>query len=140
MATELQELTREVAGLRESQRGLGREITELKEMNRSLVKQIAESREITAGLVARVEALMGRTRDEFEALFDARTSHEQRISGIERDYVPKTDAAKLQASIAEQGKDIVGLQRTESKALGIAGVVSIAVSIAAGLIGKYFWH
>lgn len=139
MATELQELTREVAGLKEAQRGFGREIAELKEINRGLLKQISESRESNVRLEAMLNAFLSRTRDEFEALFDARNSHEQRISGIERDYVPKTDAAKLQQSIAEQGKDIIGLQRTESKALGIAGVISLVISAAAGLVGKYLW-
>jgi chromosome segregation ATPase len=151
MAGELQQVLQELAGLRESQRGLGREVGELKQTNRLLTEQIGEAQRSNERIAAKLDAFLDRTRDEMQTLFLARNEHETRLSGIERDYVSQAAcnrnnaslaaaANKLEQRVEQQAGTVSGLQRTEAKAGAIASVVSLVVSVVAGWVGRIWWH
>ena len=89
-------LVEQVSALQQSNVDLARQVTSLVESMKELSNQVSGMRESSAALNALVDASINRTRDEVTALFTSRHDHAQRISNIERDYVPKSEFNRMQ--------------------------------------------
>lgn len=137
MAGEVAEIKGE---LRQFQAAVNNQLSQFRQDTRVLFEQVKGANDSVIRTTAKLDAMIDRTRDEMETLFRARNEHETRLSRIERDYKPQSACAvemsKLEQGQTAQGKTIVGLQKTEAKALGIAGVASVVVTV----LSRWFWH
>ncbi|HPU28548.1 MAG TPA: hypothetical protein PK458_20410 [Phycisphaerae bacterium] len=126
--------------LRQFQASVDGQLKQFHQDMRMLFQQTKEANDSVIRASASLDAFIDRTRDEMGVLFTTRNEHETRLSRIERDYKPQSACAmemsKLEQTQGSQGKTIVGLQKTEAKAAGIAAVISVAV----GVIARFVWH
>lgn len=141
MAGEVAEIKGE---LRQFQQHVDKQLSQFRQDTRVLFEQVKEANDAVIRTTAKLDALIGRTRDEMDALFRARNEHETRLSRIERDYKPQhactMEMAKVDQQVQTQGQTIVGLQKVEAKAMGLAAVVSVMMGVAASLFGRWMWH
>jgi len=130
--------------LRQFKDAVDKQLSQFRQDTRTLFDQVKGANDQVIRTTAKLDALIDRTRDEIDALFHTRNEHEVRLSRIERDYKPQhacaAEMGKMEQVQNAQGKTIVGLQKTEAKALGLAGVVSLVFGAAAGMLGRFLWH
>jgi hypothetical protein len=126
--------------LKEFQTHVDGQFRQTRENVQELFGRVRETSEASVRTATLIEAISERTRDDIGKLCDRVSDTEHRVSNIERDYKPRTacerDMAKVEGTQSEHGRTIVGLQRTEAKAMGIAAAVSVAISAAT----KWLWH
>lgn len=118
-------------------KALASEISDVKD-------RIAEIKAETTRTATLVEAFVSRAADEREALFRARSKHEERLSAIERDYVPRTrheqDVQEIKSEAGKTGDRVGALERQAAKVAGWAAAASFVASGIFTLVSRYLWH